>query len=36
MDREIGEEFIEQTMEARTTGTRTADQTISGTESEAW
>ena len=32
------EEYIEQTMtmETRTTGNRTADQTISGTESEAW
>ncbi len=37
MDRELAEEFIEQTMEPSTTITVTADHhTVSGTESEAW
>ena len=38
MDRELAEEFIEQTMEpSSTTITVTADHhTVSGTESEAW
>ena len=34
MDRDLAEEFIEQTMEQ--SGGATADQTVSGTESEAW
>ena len=34
MDRELAEEFIEQTMEP--SGAGTGDQTMSGTESEAW
>ena len=33
MDRELAEEFIEQTMEP---GAGAGDQTVSGTESEAW
>ena len=33
MDRELAEEFIEQTMEP---GNTTVDQTMSATESEAW
>ena len=34
MDRDLAEEFIEQTMEPN--GAGTGDQTVSGTESEAW
>ena len=33
MDRELAEEFIDQTMDP---GTGTVDHTMSGTESEAW
>ena len=37
MDRELAEEFIEQTMDAGGGGSRVGmDQTVSGTESEAW
>ena len=39
MDRELAEEFIEQTMDPGHTGTvtpGTVDHTVSGTESEAW
>ena len=39
MDRELAEEFIEQTMDPGHPGTvtpGTADHTVSGTESEAW
>ena len=34
MDRDLAEEFIEQTMEPN--GAGAGDQTVSGTESEAW
>merc|ERR1712170_241411 len=39
LDRELAEEFIEQTMDPGHTGTvtpGTVDHTVSGTESEAW
>ena len=39
MDRELAEEFIEQTMDAGGGGSRAGldrDHTVSGTESEAW
>ena len=36
MDRELAEEFIEQTMDPSAGGAGGGDQTVSGTESEAW